>query len=60
MESHHNTSKNNSNNLWIGELDQYMDENYIKESCLSYSKKNNFLNNIFLIFRYKNKKYKNN
>lgn len=46
MESHHNTSKNNSNNLWIGELDQYMDENYIKESCLSYSKKNNFLNNI--------------
>lgn len=38
MESNQNTHKNNNNNLWIGELDQSMDENYLKESCLSYSK----------------------
>ena len=38
MEPNHNTNKNNSNNLWVGELDQSMDENYLKESCQSYSK----------------------
>jgi len=36
MESNQNTSKNN--NLWVGELDQSMDENYLKESCSKYSK----------------------
>ena len=39
MEPNQNTNKNKSNNLWIGELDQQMDENYLKESCQSYSKK---------------------
>ena len=37
MESNQTNSKNN-NNLWIGELDQSMDENYLKESCQSFSK----------------------
>ena len=37
MESNQNTTKNNS--LWIGEIDPYMDENYLKESCKNYSKK---------------------
>ena len=37
MESNNNTK--NNNNLWIGELEQQMDENYLKESCQSYSKK---------------------
>ena len=36
MDSNHSSSKNN--NLWIGELDQSMDENYLKESCRKYSK----------------------
>ena len=27
-----------SRNLWIGELDQWMDSKYLIESCLSYSK----------------------
>ena len=35
MDSNH-SSKNN--NLWIGELEQSMDENYLKESCRKYSK----------------------
>ena len=26
------------NNLWIGELEQWMDSKYLIESCLSYSK----------------------
>jgi hypothetical protein len=47
MESSHNTSKNNNNNLWIGELDQQMDENYLKESCQNYSKKKNIFNNLY-------------
>ena len=27
-----------SRNLWIGELDQWMDSKYLIESCLSYSR----------------------
>ena len=38
MESNQNINKNNMNNLWIGELDQAMDENFLKESCQIYSK----------------------
>jgi hypothetical protein len=38
MESNQSTNKNNMNNLWIGELDQSMDENFLKESCQFYSK----------------------
>ena len=37
MESNHSNSK--GHNLWIGELDQSMDENYLKDSCKKYSKK---------------------
>ena len=47
MESNHNNQKNSS--LWIGELDQSMDENYLKESCKKYSKKIFFNNIIFNI-----------
>ena len=37
MDSHHqNSSKNN--NLWIGELDSFMDENYIIKSAEQFSK----------------------
>jgi len=35
MESNQGSSK--SNNLWIGELEQSMDENYLKQSCQKYS-----------------------
>ena len=28
-----------SKNLWIGELEQWMDSKYLIESCLSYGKK---------------------
>ena len=35
METNQGNSKNN--NLWIGELEQSMDEKYLKESCQSYS-----------------------
>jgi hypothetical protein len=31
-------SDNILNNLWIGELEQWMDSKYLIESCLSYSK----------------------
>ena len=31
-------SNNILNNLWIGELEQWMDSKYLIESCLSYSK----------------------
>ena len=31
-------SDNASKNLWIGELEQWMDSKYLIESCLSYSK----------------------
>ena len=37
MEKNQVNSKN-SNSLWIGELDQSMDENYLKESCQNFSK----------------------
>ena len=60
MESNNNNNKNN-NNLWIGELDQQMDENYLKESCQSYSKKKDYiLILIIFIYRYKSKKCKDN
>ena len=36
-------SENIDNNLWIGELEQWMDAKYLIESCLSYSKKYYFL-----------------
>lgn len=37
-------------NLWIGELEQWMDSNYLIEACHSYSKSINFFNKkIFLI-----------
>ena len=29
-------------NLWIGELEQWMDSNYLIEACHSYSKSINF------------------
>ena len=35
MDSNHSNSKNNS--LWVGELDQSMDESYLKDSCKKYS-----------------------
>ena len=57
MESNNNTK--NSNNLWIGELDQQMDENYLKDSCQSYSKKKRIYL-ILIIYRHKSKKCKNN
>lgn len=31
-------SEKASKNLWIGELEQWMDSKYLIESCLSYSK----------------------
>lgn len=31
-------SERASKNLWIGELEQWMDSKYLIESCLSYSK----------------------
>ena len=31
-------SDNILNNLWVGELEQWMDSKYLIESCLSYSK----------------------
>ena len=30
--------ENTLNNLWIGELEQWMDAKYLIESCLNYSK----------------------
>jgi len=35
MESKNSNSKNNS--LWVGELDQSMDESYLKDACKKYS-----------------------
>ena len=37
METNQNHNSRN-NNLWIGELDNWMDEQYLKESCKSSSK----------------------
>jgi hypothetical protein len=37
MDSHHQSSSKN-NNLWIGELENWMDENYITKSAESFSK----------------------
>ena len=50
MESNHNNQENN--NLWIGELDQSMDENYLKESCKKYSKINILITESFVFYRY--------
>jgi hypothetical protein len=36
MDSHHQSNKNN--NLWIGELESWMDENYIISAAESFSK----------------------
>lgn len=36
QQNNHSSNKNNS--LWIGELDHWMDVNYLTEACLSYSK----------------------
>ena len=33
-------SQRTSKNLWIGELEQWMDSKYLIESCVSYSKQN--------------------
>lgn len=47
-----------SKNLWIGELEQWMDSKYLIESCLSYSKPKNFIIKIIIIIsfhRYPNK-----
>jgi hypothetical protein len=38
MESNQNSQK--SNNLWIGELEQFMDEKYLRDACIQYSKIN--------------------
>ena len=46
MEPNQNSSKNN--NLWVGELDQSMDENYLKDSCQNYSKQIKLMK--FIIF----------
>jgi hypothetical protein len=47
MESNQGSSKNN--NLWIGELEQSMDENYLKQSCQKYSNSIKNIYNIYLI-----------
>lgn len=51
-----------SKSLWIGELEQWMDSQYLIESCQGYGKKNNkyHLILILIIYRYPNKKCKNN
>lgn len=49
-------SEISSKNLWIGELEQWMDSKYLIESCISYSK----LYNIIIINRYTYKTSKNN
>ena len=36
MESNQNTTKNNS--LWIGELDHWMNDQYLIEACNEHSK----------------------
>ena len=36
-------SQNSKHSLWIGELDQSMDEKYLKEACKKYSK-NTYIN----------------
>jgi hypothetical protein len=56
MEPNQNTSKKN-NNLWVGELDQSMDETYLKEACQKYSKQINLMKIIiFLNKRHRSKK----
>ena len=47
-------SQNSKHSLWIGELDQSMDENYLKEACKKYSKKSfNFYFFLFFINIYR-------
>lgn len=38
MRNYFENSDKASKNLWIGELEQWMDSKYLIESCLSYSK----------------------
>ena len=50
-----------SKNLWIGELEQWMDSKYLIESCLNYSKQKIFnIKKIFFLNRYPNKISQNN
>ena len=60
MESNQNTQKNKSNNLWIGELDQSMDENYLRESCQRYNKSFLYIIIEYFYYRHKSKECKNN
>ncbi len=43
MRNSFQNSDNASKNLWIGELEQWMDSKYLIESCLSYSKPKKYL-----------------
>ena len=54
MESKNSNSKNNS--LWVGELDQSMDESYLKDACKKYS---NYIIFIYLKLFYIDIKVKN-
>ena len=49
-------------NIWIGELEQWMDSKYLIESCLKYGKQKYFIciKIIFYFNRYPNKSSKNN
>ena len=49
---------NNQKNLWVGELEPSMDENYLKISCQSYSMKIIYLNYLSF-YRYTSKKRQN-
>ena len=46
-------------NLWIGELEQWMDSNYLIEACHSYSKSINFFKKNFF-YRRSNKNSQDN
>ena len=49
MEPNQNQNSRN-NNLWIGELDNWMDEQYLKESCKANSKSLKIIYSAFLIY----------
>ena len=55
-------SEKASKNLWIGELEQWMNSKYLIESCLKYGKQKYFIciKIIIYFYRYPNKSSKNN